>query len=102
GTLINSPRLRVAADVPVGRQTTIQQADARFDLQSFVDSRFTDTSDPVGNLLTTGGAPRFIDQTWTYAGGVRRVTRSGAQVEVAQRFGYQDNNSIYFVPAPQG
>lgn len=102
GTLVHSPRLRVAADVPLARHTTIQQADARFDVQTFVDSKFTDTSDPVGNLLTTGGAPRFIDQTLAHSTGVRRTARSGAQMEVAQRFGYQDNNSIYFVPAPQG
>jgi outer membrane protein TolC len=27
---------------------------------------------------------------------------SGTKIEASQRFGYQDNNSIYFVPAPQG
>jgi outer membrane protein TolC len=102
GTLIHSPQVRVVADTPLLRRAQYCEQQAAFDYKTFMDSKFTDTSDPVGNILVTGGAPRFIDQYWTYSGGVRRVTPTGAQVEMSQKFGYQDNNSIFFVPLPQG
>lgn len=102
GVLMFSPLVRIAADVPVIRQTQIADAVARFDPRVFIDSKFTDTSDPVGNLLTTGGASRFIDQTSVSSGGVRKTFTSGGQLEAAQRIGYQNNNSNFFIPKYQG
>lgn len=102
GTLVHSPQVRVIADTPLIRRAQVCEQQAAFDFKTFLDSKFTDTSDPVGNILTTGGAPRYIDQYWTYSGGVRRVNPSGGQFELSQKFGYQDNNSIFFVPLPQG
>lgn len=102
GTLMHSPQVRVLTDSVLVRRSAILENQARFDMTSFMESKFVDTSDPVGNLLTTGGAKRFLDQNWNYSGGVRRQTSLGGQVEMAQRFGYQNNNSIFFLPAPQG
>lgn len=102
GTLIHSPTVRVLTDAPIIRRQSILEAEARFDPRNFLETRWVDTSDPVGNLLTTGGAKRFIDQNGMFNGGARKLTQQGTQVELAQRFGYQDNNSIFFVPAPQG
>lgn len=101
GVLTYSPQVRVAADFPVARQTQIADAASRFDPRAFLESRFTDTSDPVGNLLTTGGASRFIDQTWTASGGLRKTFTTGGQFEAAQKTGYQDNNSNFFIPKDQ-
>ena len=102
GVLMFSPQVRIAADMPVVRQTQIVDAASRFDPRVFFDSKFTDTSDPVGNLLTTGGANRFIDQTATSAAGVRKTFTTGGQLEAAQKIGYQDNNSNFFIPTNQG
>lgn len=102
GTLMHSPRVRVFTDAPMIRQTAVVEAQSKFDPRSFMESRFTDTSDPVGNTLTTGGANRFIDQNAFGAAGVRKLGSAGTQVEVSQRFGYETNNSIYFVPNQQG
>lgn len=101
GVLTFSPQVRVAADLPVVRQTQIADAASRFDPRAFVDSKFTDTSDPVGNLLTTGGASRFIDQTYTTSGGIRKTNTFGGQFEAAQKVGYQNNNSNFFIPKNQ-
>ncbi len=102
GTLIHSPQVRVLTDAPMIRQTAVVEEQAKFDLHNFAESRFTDTSDPVGSTLTTGGAPRFIDQNLFASGGVRKLTASGAQIEVSQRMGYETNNSLFFVPNQQG
>lgn len=101
-TLRHSPQVRAISDTPIIRRTAIVQAQSRFDPVTFAESKWVDTSDPVGNLLTTGGASRFLDQNWYYSGGVRKRMLLGTQLEASQRFGYQDNNSIFFVPAPQG
>ena len=102
GTLIYSPHVRVIADSAQVRRTGIVQQQAVFDPRTFMQTNFVNTSDPVGSLLTTGGANRFLDQNWNYTAGVKDRTASGAQIEATQRIGYQQNNSIYFVPDPQG
>jgi outer membrane protein TolC len=67
-----------------------------------MESKFIDTSEPVGSTLTTGGPPRYLDQNWHYSAGVRRFGETGARLEASQRFGYEDSNSIFFVPEQQG
>lgn len=98
-----SSQVKVFSELPVIRETSIVEADAAFDWHAFLDSRWDDTSDPVGNDLTVGGTgDRFNDHNLTNAYGARRRTRSGGKFEVAQRFGFQDNNSTFFTPDPQG
>jgi outer membrane protein TolC len=102
GTLRCSPHVRVLYDTPAIQQTNVCEAEAQFDWRTFMESKFIDTSDPVGSTLTTGGPPRYLDQNWYYSGGVRRQTVSGARIEAAQKFGYEDSNSVFFVPDQQG
>ena len=101
-TLAHSPQVRIISDAPLIRRAAIIEAESRFDVRNFIESKFVDTSDPVGSTLTTGGAGRFVDQNWTNAAGLRRRTYTGAQFEASQRIGYEDNNSIFFVPTEQG
>ncbi|MFO0871022.1 MAG: hypothetical protein U0935_19020 [Pirellulales bacterium] len=95
-----SHQIRVFSELPLIRETAIvEAADARFDWNDFVETRWYDSSNPVGSVGD--------GQPWRHAiprpavdgsGGRRRLTTSGAW-EIAQHLGYQDNNSIYFVPA---
>lgn len=100
--LSHSPHVRIVADEPIARGAQIVDAASRFDPRAFLDSKFTDTSDPVGNLLTTGGANRYLDQNFNSSGGLRQQFVSGARAEVAQKFGYEDSNSRFFIPTNQG
>jgi outer membrane protein TolC len=102
GTLMYSPQVRVLTDMPVIRKMAVQQAEARFDPYAFMESKFINTNDPVGSTLTTGGPAALLDRNWYYSAGLRSRTSFGSQVEVSQRVGYEDSNSIYFVPADQG
>ncbi|QDV70169.1 Outer membrane efflux protein [Rosistilla carotiformis] len=101
--LEHSNQIKVFSKLPLIRETTVGEADAAFDWITFFNNRWDDVSDPVGSSLTVGGnGTRFNDHNLSGSAGVRRQTRSGAQVEMSQRLGWQDNNSTFFVPAPQG
>ena len=98
----HSAQVRVFAELPEIRRTSITEADAAFDWHTFAEGRWDDVTDPVGNTLTTGGAERFEDHHVAGSAGLRRRTRFGGRVEAAQRLGWQDTNSTFFLPAQQG
>ena len=101
--LQHSTQIRVFSELPLIRETSVVEADAAFDWHGFLDSRWDDLSDPVGNSLTVGGGQdRFNDHNLTGSIGARKRTRLGGQLEVAQQFGWQDNNSTFFTPDQQG
>ncbi|TVQ01578.1 MAG: TolC family protein [Planctomycetaceae bacterium] len=102
GALRHSHQIRVFTDLPLIRETAIQEAKGDFDWRMFLETRWRDTSDPVGNTLVTGGPDRFRDHIWTGDGGARRRNIYGGQFSVRQQIGYQDNNSVFFVPNDQG
>lgn len=97
-----SPQIRAMRIEPQIRETSIIEEQGEFDWKVFVESTYDDTSDPVGNTLTTGGASRFRDNVLSANGGLRRKNELGGDVELSQKFGYQDNNSRFFVPNQQG
>jgi outer membrane protein len=102
GALRHSHQIRVFTDLPLIRETAIQEAYGEFDWRKFLETRWRDTSDPVGNTLVTGGPDRFRDHIWTGDAGIRRRNEYGGRFEVRQQIGYQDNNSVFFVPQNQG
>jgi outer membrane protein len=102
GTLRFSPQICVLREISPIHEESIVEAEADFDPKAFVESKFLDTSDPVGSILTTGGPDRYIDQNWNYNNGIRKKTTTGAQVELSQKIGYENSNSLYFIPPLQG
>jgi outer membrane protein TolC len=111
-TLTHSQYVQVIKDVPLIRETAIAEARANFDWVSFLESRWNDVSEPVGNLLTTGHSlpgslvpiqqDRYRDEHLTARGGLRRRNTLGGQLEIAQEVGRQRTNSDYFIPERQG
>lgn len=101
-TLQSSAQVKVFSDLPFIRQTAIVEAQAAFDWRSFMNTRWDDLNDPVGNILTTGGDPRYKNNQWSYAGGLRRKNRNGGYFEIAQELGFQNTNSTFFQPNDQG
>lgn len=100
--LQHSPFVVSVSTDPLMRETMITEEWAEFDWRAFVETKYDDLSDPVGNLLTTGGSPRFRDNHWTGNAGVKRKTSSGGEFRAQQRMGFQDTNSVFFVPRQQG
>lgn len=102
-TLRCASQVKVFSDLPLIRETSITEADAAFDWTAFLDSKWQDLNDPVGNTLTVGnGSTRYLNQQATTQGGLRKRTRDGGTLQFSQQFGWQDTNSIFFKPAPQG
>ena len=100
--LSHSSQIRVFSELPLIRETSLIEADSAFDWHAFLDSRWDDISEPVGNTLTVGGGgTRFRDHNLNGSAGLRKRTRLGGQLEVAQRLGFQDNNSNFFIPDQQ-
>ena len=99
--LRHSKQIRVFSDLPLIRETGIQEAKGAFDTNTFLQGKFGHTNDPVGNTLTTGGASRFQQEEWTFEAGAKKKFVSGTEVTLSQKLGHLDNNSIYFVPNPQ-
>ena len=100
--LAHSAQIRALNESVFISQSAITEAEGKFDTRAFAESRLVDDSDPVGNTLTTGGPPRWIDTHWYGSAGIRKQGLSGAQLEVAQQIGYEDSNSLYFTPNHQG
>lgn len=101
--LRSSPYVQSILTEPQIRQNDLVIADAEFDSVAFLEGKFADTNEPVGSTLTTGdNSDRFRDETFSSAAGLRKKSRSGASMELVQRGGFQDNNSTFLVPNPQG
>jgi outer membrane protein len=100
--LQHSSQIKVLSDSPLIRDTAIIEADAAFDWSTFVETTWNETNEPVGSVLTTGGPPRFLDKRFDFDSGFRRQTGVGGQFEVGQRYGYEDSNSVFFIPNSQG
>ncbi|MEP4680156.1 MAG: TolC family protein, partial [Rhodopirellula bahusiensis] len=101
--LIASPYVRSLLTEPQISMTDIVIADAQFDPLTFLDANYTDTNDPVGSELTTGDqSERFRDNLFASSAGVRKKLTGGGNLEVVQRGGYQNNNSTFLIPNPQG
>ena len=102
-TLANSTQIKVFAELPMIRRTAIVEADAAFDWSKFLETRWDDLNDPVGSSLTVGGTgTRFVNQQFTTTAGVKRRNRVGGTLDLSQQLGWQENNSTFFVPNPQG
>lgn len=100
--LVYSSQVQVLQADPEVQHRVVKQEEAAFDWRAFLDSKYDDLNDPIGNTLTTGNNDtRFTDSHLTSSGGLKRRTTSGAEVKLAQQFGYQDNNSRFLLPNAQ-
>jgi outer membrane protein TolC len=98
----NSSQIRVFSDLPLIRETSIQEAEGAFDVNAFVEGRYDSLNDPVGSTLTTGGANRFEEDKLGFRAGLRKkVAATGAEAYVTQEIGRTKNNSVFFQPNPQ-
>ena len=97
-----SAQVQVISDTPLIRETAILESDAAFDWSGFMETTWYDTNEPVGSTLTTGGPPRFENKLFEYEYGLRKQTARGGRIEVGQRYGHENSNSIFFIPNDQG
>jgi outer membrane protein len=99
--LEHSPFIKATLTLPLQAQARIQEETGIFDPVPFVDSVFKDTSDPVGNTLTTGGPLRLQEMTIDSGAGVRARNQLGGSAELSQDVLLRNNNSLFFTPKNQ-
>jgi outer membrane protein len=96
-----SPYVRSLLMEPQIQEAQASQTLGVFDPTPFINSLFHDTSNPVGNTLTTGGPNRLNENLLENSAGVRAKTQTGAQTELVQELNFKDNNSVFFLPHNQ-
>ena len=100
--LIYSSQVQVLQADPEVQHRIVKQEEATFDWRTFLNTKYDDLNDPIGNTLTTGNNDsRFKDRHSVSSGGLKRRTTSGGEVKLSQQFGYQDNNSRFLLPNAQ-
>lgn len=100
--LIYSSQVQVLQADPEVQHRIVKQEEATFDWRSFLNAKYDDLNDPIGNTLTTGNNDtRFADHHAVTSGGLKRRTTAGGEVKLSQQFGYQDNNSRFLLPNAQ-
>ena len=99
--LESSNQIKVFSDLPLIRETAILEAEGRFDPHLFMEARLRHADEPVGSTLRTGGPNRFKENEFQYTAGLRKRLYSGGEIEVSQRLGTLDNNSVFFEPDDQ-
>lgn len=100
--LRHSSQVRAISDNYLIQRTAITEAAAAFDVRTFTDTRWIRVNEPVGNTLTTGGPSRYLNDNFKVSAGVKKKTFSGGTLELSQRIGLQDSNSVFFQPINQG
>lgn len=99
--LEHSSQIRVFSDIPLIRETAILEAEGAFDPRAFFEAKIRRANEPVGSTLKTGGPDRFREDEARVTGGIRKRTYTGADIEVSQRVGVVDSNSVFFDPEDQ-
>ncbi len=100
--LIHSPKVQVLQADPEVQLRVVKQEEAVFDWRAFLDTKYDDLNDPVGNTLTTGNNDtRFVDNKTNGAAGLKRKTTTGGEFKVSQQIGHEYNNSRFLLPNPQ-
>lgn len=102
-TLEHSNQVKVLRDLPLIRETGMQEADGEFDIETFFEGRTIRRNEPIGSSLTTGNnSRRFREHEEYLEGGFRKKFFTGAEATVSNRFSTLNNNSTFLTPQFQG
>lgn len=99
--LQEAPELKILhADWYIQMQEEFRRC-AAFDWTTFLDSVWNRDSNPVGSQLD-GAANRLRSRSSSVSAGIRRLDRSGGQLELSQQMGTLSSNSQFISPNNQG
>ncbi|MCU0720268.1 MAG: hypothetical protein MUC83_11235, partial [Pirellula sp.] len=97
----HSPAIKAIIKVPSVQRSEEDVARSEFDPRFNARSNFKDTSDPVGNTLTTGGPNRLNEYFWENSVGISDRNTFGGRTELRQAMDARDSNSLFFIPGDQ-
>ncbi len=100
--LQHSHQIKSFSEIPVIRETGVQEAYGAFDMSVFIDSRYTRTNEPTSSQLTAGqGINRFQQDLHETEAGLRKRLMNGTEVSVSNRVSALHSNSTFLDPNPQ-
>ncbi|MEZ6129066.1 MAG: TolC family protein [Planctomycetaceae bacterium] len=98
-----SPQVIAIQAEPEVQYRVITQEAAKFDWTAFLNTKYDDLNDPVGNSLTTGNnSDRLLVNKFRNTGGIRGKNLLGGEFRLAQQIGTESQNSRFFIPNNQG
>ncbi len=102
-TLAHSNRLKVLTGLPLIRETAVAEAEGEFSPELYAQSRYDRSVEPSGSMIErrVPGDP-LRDRGWSLESGLRKKTRTGAEVALKQQLSQESSNADYFVPREQG
>jgi outer membrane protein TolC len=102
-TLSHSNQVRVLAGIPLIRETAIDEAEGRFAVEAFSESRYDRRNEPSGsNIERDQPGDLSRDRSWIFRGGLRKRTQTGAQISLGQELSQESSNAEFFIPREQG
>ncbi len=99
--LQHSNAVKVFSELPLIRETAIQEAMGDYDWRAFGELQISHTDEPTSSELTTGFTGRFLEDLGQLNYGVRKRVASGAEVTLSNRLNTLDSNSTFLDPNPQ-
>lgn len=100
-SLRHSDQVRVLADIPIIRSTTIEETKGSYDPVVYAEGGYNRINEPVGNVLKTGNANDFKENELYFKTGVRKKFAPGTQVDISEKFQRIQNNSEFTDPNAQ-
>ncbi|MBU6302897.1 MAG: TolC family protein [Verrucomicrobia bacterium] len=99
--LTHSNAIKVFSDLPLIRETSIQEAEGDFDWRAFGEVERGHVDEPTPSRLTTGFTGRLLEDLGQADYGLRKKLGSGAEVSLSNRLNLLDTNSSFVFPNPQ-
>ena len=96
-----SHQIKSISEIPMIRETGIQEAYGAFDMVAFIEGRYTHTDEPTSSTLTTGVTGRFEQDLKEGEYGLRKRLQNGTEVSVSNRLSTLNSNSTFLDPNPQ-
>lgn len=97
----HSSQINVFSDLPLIRETAIQEAAGIFDIRFFADARHTDRNDPIGSTLISREETTLLEQETKISVGVRKKMTPGTEIYLTQELNRTRNNAEFLTPNPQ-
>lgn len=102
-TLEHSNQVKVLAGIPLIRETAIAEAEAEFDPEAYAESRYDRSNEPSGSSIERNEPGDLLrNRGWTFEGGLRKKTRTGAEISLGQQLSQESSNAQFFIPKEQG
>lgn len=99
--LEHSNTVKVFSELPLIRETAIQEALGDYDVRAFGELQISHKDEPTSSELTTGFTGRFLEDLGQLDYGVRKRIATGGEVTLSNRISTLDSNSTFLDPNPQ-